>query len=157
MKQCLICGSTIEGKYSNNRKYCSEQCRRTAEAKKRIGNIADRAKRVNFLAQAIYKAYGCKCAICHWRATEELISVNGKIQYAYGNEIHHITPISEGGTETLDNIILLCPNHHKQADLGLIDRETLRSYTKPFILSAEEKDRAIAQCTDAITALIFEA
>lgn len=90
MKQCLICGSTIEGKYSNNRKYC-------------------------------------------------------------------ITPISEGGTETQDNIILLCPNHHKQADLGLIDRETLRSYTKPFILSAEEKDRAIAQCTDAITALIFEA
>lgn len=156
MRVCAVCGNAITGTHSNNRKYCSEQCRRIAEAQKRMNSIADRAKRVNYLAQAVYKAYGYQCAICHWRATEELISVKGKIQYAYGNEIHHITPISEGGTEMPDNIILLCPNHHKQADLGLIDRKELQQLTRSFELSEEQKADAIATCTDAISTLIFE-
>ena len=33
-------------------------------------------------------------------------------------EAAHIDPKHKKGTETLENIILLCPNHHKEFDLG---------------------------------------
>ncbi|WP_296386813.1 HNH endonuclease [Winogradskyella sp.] len=33
-------------------------------------------------------------------------------------EAAHIKAKSEGGNETLENILLLCPNHHKEFDLG---------------------------------------
>jgi len=33
-------------------------------------------------------------------------------------EVAHITPIASGGTSTLGNLLVLCPNHHKEFDLG---------------------------------------
>ena len=33
-------------------------------------------------------------------------------------EAAHIKPKSQQGTETPDNILILCPNHHKEFDLG---------------------------------------
>lgn len=43
-----------------------------------------------------------------------------------GCELHHIIPISEGGSNEMENLILLCPNCHKEADVGLISEEILR-------------------------------
>lgn len=155
MKECIICGAELTGRISNNRKYCSEACIRKHEANKRKDYIANRAKNINKVAHSVYRAYNSSCAICGWRATDELIISKGKIQYAYGNEIHHIKPIAEGGGETADNIILLCPNHHKQADLGILSREELRKHTKPFDLTDEEIDKIKTECADTITNLIF--
>ena len=155
MKKCIICGAELTGRISNNRKYCSSQCARIADKQKRINNIADRAGRINKVAHSVYKAYNYSCAICGWKATNELISVKGRLQYAYGNEIHHITPVAGGGEETADNIILLCPNHHKQADLGILNREELRKHTKPLDFTEEEIDKIKAECADAITNLLF--
>ena len=45
-------------------------------------------------------------------------------------EIHHIVPVSEGGSGELDNLIMLCPNCHKKADYGVITREELRKAQK---------------------------
>lgn len=156
MKNCVICGAELTGKYSNNRKYCSQQCARKAEAEKRINNIADRASRINKVAHAVYRAYSCKCAVCGWQATPELISFKGRLQYAHGNEVHHINPVAEGGTEDGANIILLCPNHHKQADLGILSREELQKYTRPLDLTEDAISRMKAECTDAIASLIFD-
>ena len=156
MKKCVICGAEITGKYSNNRKYCSEACIRKHEATKYQDRITKRAKNINKVAHSVYRAYNSSCAICGWRATDELIISKGKIQYAHGNEIHHITPIAEGGKETADNIILLCPNHHKQADLGILSREELRKHTKTIDLSEEEIDQIKSKCADAIATLIFD-
>ena len=156
MKKCVICGAEITGKYSNNRKYCSEACIRKHEATKYQDRITKRAKNINKVAHSVYRAYNFSCAICGWRATDELIISKGKIQYAYGNEIHHITPIAEGGRETADNIILLCPNHHKQADLGILSREELRKHTKTIDFSEEEIDQIKSKCADAIATLIFD-
>jgi len=33
-------------------------------------------------------------------------------------EIHHKLPLSEGGEDTLDNVVALCPNCHRQAHYG---------------------------------------
>ena len=33
-------------------------------------------------------------------------------------EAAHIKPKREGGSENLDNIMILCPNHHKEFDVG---------------------------------------
>jgi 5-methylcytosine-specific restriction endonuclease McrA len=42
-------------------------------------------------------------------------------------EVHHITPVCEGGIEAADNLITLCANHHRAAQRGRYDRGHLRS------------------------------
>lgn len=36
-------------------------------------------------------------------------------------ETHHVVPLSESGADTLDNVVALCPSHHREAHLG-VDR-----------------------------------
>lgn len=59
----------------------------------------------------LYKLWGGKCAICGF---DEVI------------EVHHIVPRRIGGTDELDNLIVLCPNHHALADRGMIVINKLR-------------------------------
>lgn len=33
-------------------------------------------------------------------------------------EVHHIKPVRSGGRSVLGNLVVLCPNHHKEFDLG---------------------------------------
>lgn len=35
-------------------------------------------------------------------------------------EIHHLRPVRLGGDDVVENLILLCPNHHAMADRGLL-------------------------------------
>jgi len=73
--------------------------------------------RVRLLARAFMKYYGIKkeCKIC---------------KFDICVEIAHIKPISEftldsliGEVNSLNNIIYLCPNHHKMLDKKLISLE----------------------------------
>ena len=154
-KTCYYCGKPIPATRRSNAIYCSENCQRNASAHKIIDRIKSRAKKISLVAHAVYLAYGSKCAICQWQATPELIAVKGAFQHAHGNEIHHIIPISEGGTEAPDNIILLCPNHHKQADLGILTREALKAYTKPYELTPEDIDKMKKNCADRLAKILF--
>lgn len=43
-------------------------------------------------------------------------------------EIHHIIPWSKCQEHSYDNLIALCPNCHRRADGGKIDRKSLRLY-----------------------------
>lgn len=155
IKYCAVCGVELPENRANHRKYCSKACLRKHEANKRIDYISNRAKRINKVAHSIYRAYDYKCALCGWQASEELISFKGKIQYAHGNDIHHIIQMCDGGTEDPDNVILLCPNHHRQADLGLISIEELQKHTRSYELTEKEKARAISECADVIAKAIF--
>lgn len=56
---------------------------------------------------------GYKCVICGFNLVVD---------------VHHITPISEGGLNEFSNLITLCPNHHRLADLRIISVEHLRNY-----------------------------
>jgi hypothetical protein len=52
---------------------------------------------------------GFKCQICN----QSILKKNGLYI-----EAAHLIPKNKKGTETPDNIILLCPNHHKEFDWG---------------------------------------
>jgi HNH endonuclease len=43
-------------------------------------------------------------------------------------DVHHIVPWSQCQAHEYDNLIALCPNCHRRADAGQIDRKSLRLY-----------------------------
>lgn len=45
-----------------------------------------------------------------------------------GVEVHHIIPWRESKEHNALDLIALCPNHHRMADAGEIDRQALRQY-----------------------------
>lgn len=152
---CQACGKefTYTTYGAGRRKYCSTTCARRKDTSNTYKRISDNSHKGYWSTEIIVR-YGGRCAICGWRATEDLITHNGHTQKAYGNETHHIIAVKDGGKATEDNLILLCPNHHKQADLGLISVEELRKHLKKPP-TEEEKQAMKDACVDAITAAIF--
>jgi predicted restriction endonuclease len=59
---------------------------------------------------------GDRCLICGWNKTP--------------NEVCHIIPAKVGGQTKVENLILLCPNHHKMYDRGLIPLQTVLAAAK---------------------------
>lgn len=156
-KTCPICGKefTYQSHGGAERKYCSQTCARAKNATYFKNRISDNSHK-GYLSKELILLYGGRCAICGWRATEELITAKGRRQYAYGNEIHHIVAVRDGGKASFSNLILLCPNHHKQADLGLLSIEELQKHLKP--LPAEEEKQAMkSRATNTIARAIFGA
>mgnify|MGYP003381022275 FL=1 len=130
MRNCIDCKADISYKTSNNVKRC-ERCRRSREAKLSSTKISKRGYSIGMIKHKIITLYSGSCAICNWRATDELLTIRGNTYYSFGCEIHHIEPVSKGGDESLSNLILLCPNHHKQADLGIVSKKELKAYQIP--------------------------
>lgn len=63
------------------------------------------------LAKQVKELYDYKCQVCG------TVLVAGNRKYA---EAAHIKPVGEphNGSDTLNNILCLCPNHHKLFDMG---------------------------------------
>lgn len=80
----------------------------TDSEKVTINHIA--YKRDNRTIAQIKFIRGCKCQICN----TSILKRDG----SYYVEAAHIIPKHKEGRETPDNIVLLCPNHHKEFDLG---------------------------------------
>lgn len=59
-------------------------------------------------------------------------------------EIHHIVPFDKVQKHEYDNLIALCPNHHRIADRGAIDKKSLRMYKKnlQYVIDKVLADRA---------------
>lgn len=151
---CEYCG--IEFSYEKgpgpHRKYCSTSCRRAS------GTMGTYQRKPERFISRKYKGivgtrYNRKCAICGWTAGETPFAPNGTTQHLNGNQIHHIVQVQDGGKTELDNLILLCPNHHKQADLGYFPADELRKYQRQDPTPeeiAEMKYRAHCRVVDAI-------
>ena len=140
-KLCVVCGKPITGRTGNNVKYCSEHCSRIAQGRKNVKHISKRTAALASIRVLVQSAYNYKCAICGWQNTSDEM-LNGRGNLSHGCEIHHIVPASKGGTEEWTNLILLCPNHHKQANLGLISESELRALTRPYEKTEKEKLQA---------------
>lgn len=75
-----------------------------------LGNISEEkikreVKRYRKIVKILKQIYGCKCQLCK----QTFLMDNGD----YYCEAHHIIPLSENGNQDSDNVILLCPNHHR--------------------------------------------
>ena len=88
---------------------CSKKCRYLIVARKTSGPNIDAKK-------LALQRDGGKCVICGFDVVVE---------------VHHIKPRKRGGgggTDDLDNLVTLCPNHHTMADRGLLNDTELKGY-----------------------------
>ena len=69
-------------------------------------------------AHAIKRAKG-KCEYCNVKG---FLTTNG----GFYLEAHHIIALCDSGCDSIDNVIVLCPQHHRQAHYGK-DAESLES------------------------------
>lgn len=90
-------------------------------------------KRVNRTIAQLKIVRGHKCQICGH-------SIKKKDGSLYV-EAAHITPKKHKGTELPSNIILLCPNHHKEFDLG--KKEIIKRTAEVLVVKVNEKEYSI--------------
>ncbi|MFP3358013.1 HNH endonuclease [Planococcus sp. SIMBA_143] len=70
-------------------------------------------ERNRHLVNSLKELYENRCQVCNDR-----LQVGYKKYYS---EVHHIRPLGKhGGPDTLDNMIVVCPNHHTLFDRGAI-------------------------------------
>ena len=116
-KSCSRCGKV----HSTNYKCNHNRDKKDTEAR--------RLRQLNswhMKSEEIRKKSSYLCSICR----EE-----GRYIYK-GIEVHHITPIKEDKDRVLDNynLICLCQEHHKEAEIGKIDRDYL------YLLARQRED-----------------
>ena len=91
------------------------------ENPEKIFSVTKRVKRDKQKVADMKLLYLDKCQICNY----SLLLENGKRH----SEVHHLRPIGkEGGNDDTDNMIVLCPNHHKAFDFSVL-RLDLRGNT----------------------------
>jgi len=76
------------------------------ESGKRDPSRAGRYKRIREKIGTLY------CDVCGWPGKAVTGPGRGKILH-----VHHIDPLSKGGEDEWNNMILLCPNHHSLCHL----------------------------------------
>ena len=81
-----------------------------------ITNVIKRDNRVR--AYVLERANG-RCEFCH---VQGFLTVDG----GYYLEAHHIISLCDSGCDTVENVIALCPQHHRQAHFG-VDAESLET------------------------------
>jgi predicted HNH restriction endonuclease len=78
----------------------------------------------NVVAEALYQANGI-CGLCKCDAP---FNKHDGTPYL---EVHHWTPLSEDGDDTIENAVALCPNCHKRAHLGGDKDFILKNHSLP--------------------------
>ena len=143
MRKCNHCGGPIPAERGNAAKYCSEKCARVAQLTPNTRvKIRERSKRKGKQDSRLLAAYGFKCAVCGWGLP---IYAPGykNIEHAGGCEMHHIVQVKDGGTDDPANLVLLCPNCHKAAHVGILTEDTLKSLTLSEDMIRERYEAAL--------------
>lgn len=110
-KACDVCGRVFVKKQSESRTYwdtkrfCGRKCKGIDHSRQmrkgilRSSGSAFRTAARNYLNPS--------CYACGWNAAS--------------CDVAHIVP----GLDRLDNVVMLCPNHHRMYDQGLISRDEI--------------------------------
>lgn len=75
-----------------------------------VGYEMVRAIRDTAEARELKEMYGNKCQVCGYALEDGA----GRPH----SEVHHVRPLHEGGSDTRDNMVVLCPRHHAEFDYG---------------------------------------
>jgi hypothetical protein len=100
---CPVCGKEFLS--GRNRKTCSHACANTGRAGVRYKQAGrppcDRVADSRALKKRLIDMRGSRCQRCGYSDVNILV-------------VHHITRRSDGGTNDLDNLELICPNRHAE-------------------------------------------
>lgn len=103
---CKHCGRDFKSTIKTA-KYCSTVCKQK--------NYRLKARNNTISMKSLYKRLQhLPCQICGWAEATR--------------DIHHIIPVSKGGTNDLKNLIVVCPNHHRMIHSKLISEAELYNY-----------------------------
>lgn len=105
---CHGCNQPFQAKYKEA-KYCSQKCKLVVYRRLQKSEQASIATFQRIIGHL-------PCEICGWNECK--------------GDLHHITPVSKGGKTTLENLISLCPNHHRMAHKNLISQDTFLEVVK---------------------------
>ena len=81
------------------------------------------------IRRAVYIEAGYRCAVPTCRA---LLIV----------DLHHIVPVAQGGPNTAENLIALCPTCHALFERGLITGDAIRAWKAVLVSLSAAFDRA---------------
>jgi len=113
---CVICESKFESK-SRHAKYCSNICRDHSRTSRSKAHRAEGKYRYHRSAKVRRHFGDLPCFICGWSEAT--------------CDVHHIVPRRDGGSNDLDNLVILCPNHHRLADQGKLKiNQSLADYKR---------------------------
>jgi len=125
-KTCVVCNINYTST-SRMSRYCSRACK--------YKNYRNSQRSEDISTTRLQSIIGhLPCELCGWNEATR--------------DIHHIVPVSQGGTNTLCNIIVLCPNHHRMVHKNLISQEALNKALK---LRLYHHPEFICQEPDAIS------
>lgn len=100
---CNMCGVIFESK-SRKGKYCSDKCKL-----RHYRLLSSTDKWLTDKCQKIL--LHSPCEVCGWNLGPR--------------DVHHITPIVNGGKNEFSNLITLCPNCHRLAHRNLLSKDKL--------------------------------
>lgn len=100
-----------------------------ATRKEVMAKVYDRSSQVR--GYVLKRANGC----CEWCGCKGFKTYSGAIYL----ETHHIQPLSEGGSDAVENVIALCPNHHREAHFGENAEQVRRSLFERVKELADDK------------------
>jgi hypothetical protein len=98
-----------------NASACSPACRSALHSIKMTGRRPSNGVYTSpaTFRYMIRREFRDRCAICGWDEAP--------------CDVAHIDGRKDGGAATLDNVTMLCPNHHRMFNLGLIPAEEIRA------------------------------
>jgi len=116
-KVCKFCKKQfLHRPYKGPGKFCSPACYYNSLKGKQPWHPQQNIRRK--LKENAFSAYGEKCQVCG---------------YTLSVDVHHLVPRSQNGTDKLENIAVLCPNHHREYHIGLLTKEIIRDIRKQKI------------------------
>lgn len=109
---CANCGAIVEKRQNVLKRasncFCSRSCNISFNNRKRLGILHPLYKAedsTNYRLKAL-QHYGAKCAVCDY-AIEQVLHVHHRDEDRSNNK--------------LSNLIVLCPTHHVEAHVGILD------------------------------------
>lgn len=113
-KVCKHCGKDYIANHQHS-KFCSNYC------KQKNYRLKSKSEETNM--KQLYKLFqDIPCEICGWNETSR--------------DLHHIIEVSKGGKNEINNIISVCPNHHRMIHKNLISKDELLKLIKDRTISS---------------------